>query len=112
VFEERVMQGHWVTPAAIVMPSSEAVRDYVAEHEGAIGYLSMGIVDSSVKVVAVDGIVPTRETVGRGLYSLVRPMLLVTNPSVAREVRAFVDWIQGSGGQAIVVREYAAASAR
>ena len=42
VFDELVMLDHRVTPTALIMPSSEAVWDYVAAHDGAIGYLSLG----------------------------------------------------------------------
>jgi phosphate transport system substrate-binding protein len=106
VFEERVMQGHAVTPAAVVMPGSQAVRDYIATHEGAIGYVSIGYLGSGVAALAIEGVQPKRETIEDGSYPLTRPFLLVTLPNASHSVTAFMQFAHSAAGQAIVKRTY------
>jgi phosphate transport system substrate-binding protein len=110
VFEERVMQGRAVTPTAMVMPGSQAVRDYVAAHEGAIGYVSIGYLGPSVAALAIEGVQPKRETTEDGSYPLTRPFLLVSLPQAAREVAAFLQFARSPSGQAIVQHTYGRAS--
>ncbi len=68
VFEQQVMGDERVTLAALVMPTSQAVVDYVADHPNAIGYVSMALADSRVKVLRVEGLAPGPETVRRGYH--------------------------------------------
>ncbi|MBC7260654.1 MAG: phosphate ABC transporter substrate-binding protein, partial [Chloroflexi bacterium] len=83
VFEELVMRGYRVTTTALIMPGSDAMRDFVAAHEGAIGYLSMGYLGTGVTALALDNVLPNRETVEDGSYPLTRPFLLVSLPDPA-----------------------------
>jgi len=110
VLEELMMNGRPVTPMALIMPGSEAVRDYVATHEGAIGYVSIGYVGQGVTAVAIDGVQPTRETIEDGSYPLTRPFLLVTLTNPSSAVTAFVQFARSVAAQAIVQRTYAGAS--
>jgi phosphate transport system substrate-binding protein len=110
VFEELAMNGRAVTPMAIIMPGSQAVRDYVAAHEGAIGYVSIGYLGSGVAALAVEGARPDQETIADGSYRLTRPFLLVTLPNPSGTVAAFVQFARSAAGQTIVQRTYAGAS--
>jgi phosphate transport system substrate-binding protein len=76
-FEELVMEGVTITPATLRQGSNGAVRQIIADHPDAIGYVSLGIVDASVRAVAIDGVEPAVATVESGAYTLVRPFLLV-----------------------------------
>ncbi len=58
VFTHLVMEGAPVALSAIVMPSAQNVVDYVARHEGAVGYVSATLVTTEVRVVAVDKVRP------------------------------------------------------
>lgn len=109
VFEELAMRGHRVTSTALVMPGSAAVRDYVAQHEGAIGYVSMGWLGPDIAPVAIDNASPAREAVEAGSYALTRPFLLVTPVDPAPEVEAFLQFATSPAGQAIVRKVYGAA---
>jgi len=117
VFEEKVMYGRRVTPTAIVMPGSQAVRDYVATHEGAIGYLSMGYLGPGIATMAIDKVRPERKTVDDGTYPvgagwstypITRPFLLVSRVEPDAEVQSFMEFCQSPVGQAIVGRAYPA----
>jgi phosphate transport system substrate-binding protein len=110
VFEESVMYGRRMASTAVVMPGSEAIRDYVSTHAGAIGYLSMGYLDVGVTAVAVEGIMPQRQTVEDGSYWITRPFLLVSEPEPDAEVAAFMQFARSPAGQAIVRRTHASSS--
>lgn len=106
VFEGMVMQGKRVTPTAIVMPSSQAVVEYVTEHPEAIGYVSMGYLSVKVKALKIEGATPTPGSVRNGEYHLFRPLFLITHGEPTGEVKAFIDFVLSSAGQAIVGRKY------
>jgi phosphate transport system substrate-binding protein len=106
VFEEMVMEEKRVTPTAIVMPSSEAVVEYVARHPTAIGYISMGHLSPQVKALPIEGVSPTPEDVQSGAYHLTRPLYLLTGQAPAGEVKAFIEFASSPAGQAIVGQRY------
>ena len=105
-FEALVMQGGRVTPTALVMPNSRAVVDYVARDPHAIGYVSMGYVTDRVRVLAVEGLMPTPQTVSRAEYHLTCDLIILTRPDASGAARAFLDFILSPAGQAIVGQRY------
>jgi phosphate transport system substrate-binding protein len=106
VFEEMVMGKKRVTPTAIVMPSSEAVIEYIAGHPTAIGYVSMGYLSPQVKALSVEGVNPTPEDVQSGVYTLTRPLYLLTGQEPAGEVKAFIEFALSPAGQTVVEQRY------
>jgi len=110
VFEEQMMNGRTVTTMALIMPGSQAVHDYVATHEGAIGYMSIGYLGTGIAALAVEGIQPTRETIENGTYAITRPFLLVSTANPNEQVTAFVEFARSPAGQAIVRRTYGEAT--
>lgn len=110
IFEERLMNGRMVTRAALVMPGSQTVCDYVATHEGAIGYVSIGYLSPGIVALAVEGVAPDKETIENGSYAITRPFLLVSTPTPKGEVTAFLQFVRSPAGQAIVQRTYGRAS--
>ena len=105
-FEALVMDEWPLTPLAVVAPSSQAVVEYVAENPEAIGYVSMGTVSSEVKVLRVEGEVPTAGSAGQGSYPLTRELWLITADPPAKAVQAFLDYVLGPAGQEIVGRHF------
>jgi len=106
VFEEMVMKGKRVTPTAIVMPNSQAVVEYVAQHPEAVGYVSMGYLSTQVKALEIEGMAPTPKSVRQGAYHLFRPLFLITRGEPTDEVKGFVDFVLSSTGQSIVGRKH------
>lgn len=114
LFEEQVMQEQPVSLTAVVMPSSHDVVEYVAKTPHAIGYVSRGLVMAAsesasetpprVRVVAVDGQLPTLDALRAQSYPLMRPMYLVSRGEPRGAARQFVDFVLGPAGQAIVAR--------
>jgi phosphate transport system substrate-binding protein len=106
VFEEMVMEEQRVTLTAIVIPSSEAVVEYVAGHPTAIGYVSMGYLSPQVKALPIEGVSPTPENVQSGAYPLTRPLYLLTGQEPTGEVKAFIEFVLSPAGQAVVEQRY------
>jgi len=106
VFEEMVMEEKRVTLTAIVMPSSEAVVEYVARHPTAIGYVSMSYLSPQVKALPIEGVSPTPATVQSGGYPLTRPLYLLTGQEPTGEVKSFIEFALSPAGQAVVEQRY------
>ena len=104
-FEEMVMGGELIAGTAILQPSNGAVRTTVATTPMSIGYLSFGYLDAGVKALAVDGVSPTPENAASGAYPVVRPLNMLINGEPNAVVQAWLDYILGADGQAIVVDE-------
>ena len=107
VFERVIMGERSVTSSAILMPHDRGVVEYVAEHPGALGYASVTHVDDRVKLVALDGILPTTREVERGSYPLTYPLVLLASPKAPREALWLVDFAKSSQGRRIIKQRYA-----
>lgn len=93
-FETLVMGDARVALTAIVMPSGEAVIEYVARHEGAVGYATAPPLGKEARVITlrVDGLLPGNATypLRRALYAVVPEdapawLLKLLTPSPAQE---------------------------
>lgn len=74
-FEEMVLgEDLLMTETAILQPSNGSVRTTVSTTPDAIGYLSFGYLDESVKAISVDGVAPTEANASNGTYPVVRPL--------------------------------------
>lgn len=106
-FETLVMGGERVTLNALVMPTAEAVVDYVARHPAAVGYVSITNVTDRVRAIAIEGVSPNRDSVQAGTYHLSRLVYLYSHTPAGREVQEFLDFVVSPAGQAIVARHLA-----
>ena len=104
-FEELVMGSDSITPKAIIQDSNGAVRQVVADDPGAIGFISLGLVDSSVKGVDLGGVAPTRDNVVNGSYRFSRPFLFVARSEPTGGVMDFVDYVLSDAGKQILGTE-------
>jgi phosphate transport system substrate-binding protein len=101
-FEELVgFQGRLVR-GANESTSTGAIKASVAQNVNAIGYISLGSVDNTVKAVSVNGVTPTNANVTNGTYKIARPFIVLTGRNVSSESKAFIDWMTSRAGQAIV----------
>ena len=79
--EERDENGKKIyrsAPDAVVQTKSGTLLSSVAYDKHAIGYLSLASVNDRVKVLSVDGVFPTAETVSNGSYPIARPFVIMT----------------------------------
>jgi phosphate transport system substrate-binding protein len=105
-FEEMVMgEDTVIVDTAILLPSNGAVRTTVSTTPDAIGYLSFGYLDDTVKPIPVDGVEPTEENASSGAYPIVRPLNMLTRGEPTGVVKAWLDFILGAEGQKIVAEE-------
>ncbi len=76
----------------------------VAANATAIGYVSLGSVDSSVKVLQVNGVEASAENVSNGSYELARPFVVMTksNLTFSDGTQDFLNYLQSSTAQEIV----------
>lgn len=105
-FETLVMEDRAVTPAAVVLPNSQAVVDYVAQHPHTIAYVSLALVDERVRAVAIEGVAPGPDTLASGSYPLIRDLAIVFPRRGAAEAARFVEFALSPAGQAIVGRHW------
>jgi phosphate transport system substrate-binding protein len=103
-FEALAMDGERVTLNALVMPTSEAVVDYVASHRNAVGYVSTGVMTDTVRAVPLEDIPPTTATVRAGEYRLGRVLYLYAPQPATPEIQAFLDFVLSPAGQTIISR--------
>jgi phosphate transport system substrate-binding protein len=96
------------SPDTLLMPSSEGISTEVRQNPNAIGYDGLGYVTPDQKVVAVAGgegaayVLPTVATVQDGSYPIARGLYIYTAGEPGGAIRAYLDWIKGTDGQAIV----------
>jgi phosphate transport system substrate-binding protein len=108
-FEAMAMRDRRVTLTAVVMPGEAAAVDYVARHADAIGYASMGMLNSDVRALAVDQVLLSPQTVESQKYPFVRTLAFVLPLEPDPNVQAFVDFVLSPDGQATVSQRYARA---
>lgn len=90
------------TEAAAVQSSTNGVMTAVANDATAIGYISLGSLNDTVKAVTVDGVAAGADTVKDGSYTLARPFNLVTNGDATDPVAVdFIAYCLSADGQAL-----------
>ena len=100
-FDELVMKGKPTSTAALRQGSNGAIRQVVAENPNAIGYISLGIVDTSVKPLPIDNVAPSVAHVEAGTYTFVRPFLFVwqKNHTFSPLAAQYIDFVMSAEGQ-------------
>lgn len=102
-----VMGDRVTTGTARLALTDDAVVSLVSTTPGAIGYVSVGALNDSVRAVAVEGVLPTPETLTTNQYPIRSPLLFVGLAEPGDDAyRAFFAWVQSPDGQAIVHRHY------
>ena len=98
--------GDNTTQAAVIQNSTNGVMTTVANDETAIGYISLGSLDDSVKALTIGGVAPSADTVKDGSYTLARPFNIVTNGEPTDELAVdFINYCMSAEGQALATEE-------
>lgn len=96
----------YTTPDAQITNSTSVMLTSVAGDEYAIGYVSLGSLDDSVKALKIDGAEATADNVKSGTYKVSRPFNIVTKDGSDNEVAAdFQKFILSEEGQKVVADE-------
>jgi len=104
-FQELVMGKSRITKKAIVQDSNGTVREIISRDPNAIGFISLGLVNESVKALALNGIKPTEEAILKKEYKLVRPFLFLTREAPSGLAKEFIDFILSEEIQELVHKE-------
>lgn len=102
VFWKKVLAGGEISAKANFVISNGAMKAAVAGDPGAIGYVSVGFIDDSVAPVALDGVMPSLDTVKSGKYPVARGLYSNTRGEPKGLARAFIDYLFSPEGQKIV----------
>ncbi len=93
------------TDSAEISNSTSVVIQTVAGDTNAIGYVSLGSLNDTVKALKVDGIEATVANIKSGKYKVARPFNIATKAELSPLAQDFVKFIMSKEGQDIVVDE-------
>lgn len=93
------------TSSAQITNSTSVMMTTVEGNPYAIGYISLGSLNDTVKAVTVDGVEATVENVESGEYTVSRPFLVCTTEDISELGQDFMNFIMSDEGQAIVEEE-------
>jgi phosphate transport system substrate-binding protein len=102
VFWGKLLNKEAVVGTANIIQSNGAMKVAVSQDANAIGYMSIGHIDQSVKALAVDGVTPSQETAVDGSYPVVRHLFMNTKGEPKPLTRAFIDYILSEEGAGII----------
>lgn len=87
------------------LDSTGAVVGRVASTPGAIGYVSMDVLDVTVLTISLDGVEPTEEYIKAGSYLLSRPFVMATNREISAQSEAVQEmfaYLESEEGQELI----------
>lgn len=103
--EEKDADGNKIdntTEDASITNNTSVMMSTVAGDEYAIGYISLGSLNESVKAVKIDGAAPSVDTIKDGSYKISRPFNIVTKSEVSELAQDFIDFILSEDGQNVI----------
>lgn len=92
----------YTTVDADITNSTSVMMTSVAGNAGAIGYISLGSLNDSVKAVMIDGSEATVENIKSSAYKISRPFIIATKGEVSETARAFISFIMSADGQSVI----------
>ncbi len=93
------------TEDATITNNTSVMMTGVAGDDYAIGYVSLGSLNDTVKALKVDGVEPTVENIKSDSYKVYRPFNIATKGEVSEAAQDFIDYILSAEGQQIVSDE-------
>ena len=92
----------YTTDEAMITNSTSVMMTTVAGDEYAIGYISLGSLNDTVKAVAIDGAEASAENIKNDTYKIARPFNIATKGDLSEVAQDFINFILSSEGQAVV----------
>ena len=92
----------YTTAKAAVTNSTSVMMTAVSGDLYAIGYISLGSLNDTVKALQIDGAAPSVENIKSGSYKIARPFNIVTKETVSENAQDFIDFIMSADGQAVI----------
>jgi len=104
-FKELAMKKRDYAPSAQKMAGNEQIASEVGKNANGIGYVGLAYTKASgVKVMAIDGALPSEQTVHAKTYPYARPTFYYTNGEASGVAKEFLDFTIGSAGQRIAAQ--------
>jgi phosphate transport system substrate-binding protein len=91
-----------ITLSAEITNNTAVMMTSVAGERNAIGYISLGSLNDTVKALAIDGIAPDPRTAADGSYKITRPFYIATRGEVKEAARDFINYIMSKDGQDVI----------
>lgn len=96
------------TKEATIASKTDIMLATVSTNETAIGYISLGSLNDTVKALQVEGIDATAENIKNGTYIVSRPFNIATKGDVSSVAKDFINFILSAEGQAVISKGYIA----
>lgn len=87
---------------ATITNSTEVMLTSVAGNPYAIGYVSLGSLNDTVKAVKIDGTEATVDNIKSGSYTIQRPFNIATKEGLSEVAQDFINYIMSAEGQAVI----------
>lgn len=87
---------------ADITNSTSVMMTSVAGNKNAIGYISLGSLNSTVKALKIDGAEASAENIKSGAYKIARPFNIAVGADVSEAARAFISFIMSADGQKVI----------
>lgn len=91
--------------SVLFLPSNEAIKQQVSSVDGAIGYIGLGYLDDTIKILSIDDVIPTVENVKNKSYSISRAVYWYVDEEMTKTTKKLIDYMLSDKGQKIVVDE-------
>lgn len=102
-FKELAMKKRDYASSSQKMAGNEQIASEVAKNANGIGYVGLAYLhDPGIKTAAIDGVMPTEETVIAKKYAYARPTFYYTNGEPSGEAAKFVEFTLSDAGQKVV----------
>jgi phosphate transport system substrate-binding protein len=101
-FTEFVLRNEDTARTMQELNSNGAVQKCVSQTPGAIGYVSLEYVDSTVKALTIDGAPPSITAITDGTYKITRPLILITKGEPTGLAKKFIEFVLSDIGQKII----------
>lgn len=82
--------------------STSVMMTSVAGNDCAIGYISLGSLNETVKALIIDGAQATVENIKAGAYGIARPFNIAVDSEISEAAQDFIDYILSADGQAVI----------
>jgi len=93
VFWGKMLKKGTIADSANIVASNGAMKVAVSQDPGAIGYMSIGFVDASVKAPTLEGIEPSQDNAKSGSYKVARKLFMNTKGQPQGLIKLFIDYV-------------------
>lgn len=92
----------YTTDACDITNSTSVMMTSVAGNKNAIGYISLGSLNDTVKALEIDGVAATVESIKSGAYGIARPFNIATLGETSEAAQDFIAFIMSAEGQTVI----------